>query len=230
MSEIFPESPLTSLPAAVAAMGALPVPVSPKPQPVDVADQREQAEAWEGHVLGAWDGKFAMESGLDRAVLKLARMVKVDVAELERLQLRVDEVERAYTFDTAALKRRIAELEAPLATARTEAIADIGDWLDEVGEKGAAYLVRTVDIPAGTIAEPACPCPPADPPHQVGCVFDGVPASPLSERPVDGPSPPFPTVASLREVSSREEPHDSPLHHPYRVGHDLPATGGEHRG
>lgn len=44
---------------------------------------------------------------------------------------------------------RVAELETALATARTEAIADVGDWLDEVGEKNAAYLVYTVDIPAG---------------------------------------------------------------------------------
>lgn len=63
MSEIFPEKPITSLPEAVAFMGALPMKVGPH------------------------------------------------LSELERMQLRVDEVERAYTFDTAALKRRIAELE-----------------------------------------------------------------------------------------------------------------------
>ncbi|WP_406156882.1 hypothetical protein [Streptomyces canus] len=33
-----------------------------------------------------------------------------ELSELERMRLRVDEVERAYTFDTAELKRRIAEL------------------------------------------------------------------------------------------------------------------------
>ena len=63
MSEIFPEKPITSLPEAVAFMGALPMKVGPH------------------------------------------------LSELERMRLRVDEVERAYTFDTAALKRRIAELE-----------------------------------------------------------------------------------------------------------------------
>lgn len=35
--------------------------------------------------------------------------------ELERMQARVDEVERRYTFDTAALKKRVAELEAQRA-------------------------------------------------------------------------------------------------------------------
>lgn len=36
-------------------------------------------------------------------------------AEHERLRARVDEVERKYAFDTAALKRRIGELEQQLA-------------------------------------------------------------------------------------------------------------------
>lgn len=61
-------------------------------------------------------------------------------------------------------------------------------------------------------ARPSCPCPPADQPgpHQLG-------------RPqAEAPSPLFPTVASLREVSSREEPHDSPLRQTYRIPHDLP--------
>ncbi|MER6601176.1 hypothetical protein [Streptomyces parvus] len=34
------------------------------------------------------------------------------LAEVDRLRLRVDEVERAYIFDTAALKKRVAELAA----------------------------------------------------------------------------------------------------------------------
>jgi hypothetical protein len=46
------------------------------------------------------------------------------------------------------LVNRVAELEKELTTARTEAIADVGDWLDEHGQKDAAYLVYTVDIPA----------------------------------------------------------------------------------
>jgi hypothetical protein len=46
------------------------------------------------------------------------------------------------------LLNRVAELEARITTARTEAIADVGDWLDEHGEKGAAHLVYTCDIPA----------------------------------------------------------------------------------
>ncbi|MFE2712322.1 hypothetical protein ACFXKI_10095 [Streptomyces mirabilis] len=50
------------------------------------------------------------------------------------------------------------------------------------------------------------------------------------DEPAKGPTPDesasrwtafFAPVASLRE-----DPHDSPLHHAYRVGHDLPETGG----
>lgn len=49
-----------------------------------------------------------------------------------------------------------------------------------------------------------------------------------SERPVNGLTAKFSPVSSLREASSREEPHDSPLHRPYTTPHDLdmPATGG----
>lgn len=42
-----------------------------------------------------------------------------------------------------------------------------------------------------------------------------------SERPVDGLTAAFSPVASLRE-----DPHDSPLHHPYLLSHDLPETDG----
>lgn len=110
------------LAAVVAEQGALPVPAGSVPQPVDLVDQREQAEAWEGHIIGAWDGEFAMESGLDRAVLKLARMVKADVTELERLRARVEELEAERHTTNEALsdaaealradRDRIAQLEA----------------------------------------------------------------------------------------------------------------------
>jgi hypothetical protein len=36
----------------------------------------------------------------------------------------------------------------------------------------------------------------------------------------------FAPVAALREVSSREEPHDSPLHQAHRIPHDLPVPDG----
>jgi predicted nuclease with TOPRIM domain len=48
--------------------------------------------------------------------------------ENERLRARVDEVERAYTFDTAALKKRVAELEAERHSTN-EALSDAAEAL-----------------------------------------------------------------------------------------------------
>lgn len=55
-------------------------------------------------------------------------------------------------------------------------------------------------------ARQSCPCSPTDQPgpHQVGCPQAEVPSMPA------------------RSVSSREEPHGSPLYQSYRVPHDLP--------
>jgi hypothetical protein len=123
-------------------------------------------------------------------------------AELERLRARVAELEAQRTADhktwqhdlqTArsgqeASAARIAGLEQRLATSRTEAVADVGDWLDEVGQGDASYLVRTVDIPAGRDMK-------AVPSRALGEVLDGE--------------------------------HYGLVHHAYRVGHDLPETGGQ---
>lgn len=175
MSEIFPESPLTSLPEAVAAMGALPVPVGPAPRTLDVV---------EDELTG----------------------VSLSLYEEEQAYIRLRTAMFAVQRDRHNLRARVAELEAELATAN-----------------GVLE-----DVAKARRAKASCPCPPENPPapHQVGCFFDGVPVSPPSERAVDGPSPLFPSVASLREVSSREEPHDSPIHQTHRVGHDLPEMGG----
>lgn len=79
-----------------------------------------------------------------------------------------------------------------------------------------AELNESVSTAAEALrARQSCPCPPEGRPHQVGC--------PQAEV----PSPLFPTVASLREASSREEPHDSPLHQTHRIPHDLPTPDGD---
>jgi hypothetical protein len=88
-----------------------------------------------------------------------------------------------------------------------------------------------------------CSCPPAGRPHQVGCPLDGVPVAASSERPVNELTAAYMPVASLREDDAApqveklrsllagqravlEDPHDGPLAHTYRVGHDLPEAGG----
>ena len=130
---------------------------------------------------------------------------------------------------------RIAELETGIAwrDAERERWSGVHYLIEKAIDKGwsgvdtctleAELGPEPAPVPAESVAEPSCPCPPADQPgpHQVGCFFDGVPVSPPSERPVNE------LTAKIMPVAAhREDPHDSPLHHDYRVGHDLPELGG----
>lgn len=232
---------ITSLPEAVAAVGALPMPAGP--------------------VLSG----------------------------LERMQLRVDEVERAYVFDTAELKRRIAELEAERhvtnealddavqalravrffladvdggdptlwlseAAAREHCEAVLGtevsgrsfDWVpdgdvcqlvfvdgltDRVRAAGSAWVwPLAVQGPVSTAGEDGCTCPETDrvEPHWSGCPEEDAPC------PVDGPIPGVgvgagaPEMRALRAAlyGPPDGEHWAAVHHSYRVPRDLPETGG----
>lgn len=210
MSEIFPEQPITSLPEAVAFLGALPMKVGPVPQ----ASERDRLraafvaaldEAHKTHpcpVLGdqIWSGCVHYDEA--------GRITGVGSCHSER---RADAVLAVRDVEMDRLRTQVAELLEERHTTN-EALDD------------AVQELR---------ARQSCLCPPADQPgpHQVGCFFDGVPVSPPSERPVSAP------VAALREVPSgetdpgrraawrmlsREEPHDSPLHQEHRTPHALP--------
>lgn len=61
-------------------------------------------------------------------------------SELDRMRLRVDEVERAYTFDTAALKRRIDGLEAERRSTN--------EWVDDAAEALRASRDRIAELEA----------------------------------------------------------------------------------
>lgn len=154
--------------------------------------------------------------------------VSLSLYEEEQAYIRLRTAMFAVQRDRHNLRARVAELEAELATAN--------GVLEDVAKARRAEV---------------CPCPPEDPPapHQVGCFFDGVPVSPPSERPVDGLTAAFMPVAALREdepLKGRarldasaaaaaeathwkrlgiEDPHDGPLAHRCRLGHDLPETG-----
>lgn len=54
----------------------------------------------------------------DRAAPVISGHLAALLAEVDRLRARVDEVERAYTFDTAALKKQVAKLQSATGTAR----------------------------------------------------------------------------------------------------------------
>lgn len=123
--------------------------------------------------------------------------------------------------DRSRLRARVAELEAERHSTN-EALSDAAEALRAGQGDG-------------------CSCPPADHPHQVGCPLD-LPAPGSSERPVNELTSVYMPVASLREDvspqvkklrnllagqrASLEDPHDSPLAHPYRLSHDLPELGG----
>lgn len=72
-----------------------------------------------------------------------------------------------------------------------------------------------------------CPCPPAGQPgpHQLGCPEAEVPVAGRSvEESADRLTAFFAPVSSLREVVDGE--HWSTVHHDWRLGRDLPETGG----
>jgi hypothetical protein len=81
-------------------------------------------------------------------VLRRLLDAEARVAELEAERHTTNEALSDAVEALRANRDRIADLETRLVTIRTEAIADVGDWLDENGQKDAAYLVYTVDIPA----------------------------------------------------------------------------------
>jgi hypothetical protein len=63
-------------------------------------------------------------------------------------------VDLAGAIDRNVSSDRAAELLANFRTAvraehRAEVLSEVADWLYEVGEKEAAYLLRTVDVPGG---------------------------------------------------------------------------------
>ncbi|WP_439947262.1 hypothetical protein [Streptomyces sp. BBFR109] len=168
-------------------------------------------------------------------------------AELDRLRSRVDEVVQAYTFDTAALRKRVAELEAERHTTN-EALSDAAETLradrDRLAELEAMQgkaLRRTVSWRLEVQEHGGW--------WDCGQSADSYPAAQdlLAREQAEKPEVGFrlicrtttdtlpaedvtPQVTKLRALlagqrAAVEEPHDSPLHHDYRVGRDLPAGG-----
>lgn len=90
--------------------------------------------------------KAGFEAGRQGAQTQLAAL-RAWVKSLETERHSTNEALDDAVRETAALRARVAELEAAAKTARTEAIADAGDYLDEAGEKNAAYLLYTTDVP-----------------------------------------------------------------------------------
>ena len=148
------------------------------------------------------------ELGITGSAYALPVPVGSEPSPLDRMQLRVDEVERKYIFDTAELKRRIAELEAERHTTN-EALDD-------------AVQALRADRP-----EPAKGPSAAESADRLTAFF--APVASLREEPVAEAA--TPRVQAMRALldgqrAAVEDPHDGPLHHSYRVPRDLPETGG----
>lgn len=126
-------------------------------------------------------------------------------SELDRMRLRVDEVERAYTFDTAALQRRIDGLEAERH--------ETNEWVDAAAEALRAARDRIAELEAAEQRR-------ADTLER--CRAD---AAERAERESDPGR-----RAAWRMLAGRtpEGEHYAAVHRDYRKGRDdLPGLGGQ---
>lgn len=214
MAEVFPESPLTSLPAAVAAMGALPVPVGPESQPLSL--EREQ-EIRSLDLLALMD---------DRAAPVISAHLAVLLAEIDRLRAERHSTNEALSDATEALRaaRPVEESSAggfPPALPWL-ALLDEDDRVEFLDELADSATVNQSSEARLAEIERTC------------ATWRLIAEAQHGHNTAPGPdavTQVFAPVASLREVSSREEPHDSPLHRDYKGPcHDMPELGGDGRG
>lgn len=190
---------ITSVPEAVAALGALPVPVLPEPQAperdrlraafVEALDNAHHTHPCPEYGKPYWTGCVHYDEA--------GRVSGVGSCHNER---RADAVLAVRDAEVESLLARVAELEAELLVAN--------GVLEDVAR-----------------ARRDCPCA-GERPHQVGCPQDGVPtaSSSFAER-AAAESDPARRVA-WRMLAEPEGEFHGALHHTYRVGHDLPETGG----
>ncbi|MFF0777034.1 hypothetical protein [Streptomyces sp. NPDC003720] len=131
----------------------------------DVEAEREKLVRWHledgkslakalAHVAELKENLRAVNAGWDAARTERDRYRLAWQSARQRAQaygegiLRVVKDREAWQGWCKTAEARVAELEEQAKTARTETIADVGDFLDEHDQKDAAYLVYTVDIPA----------------------------------------------------------------------------------
>lgn len=174
------------------------------------------------YFMGAWD-----VSGLEAALpAVLGLWERMRGGELETLRDRIAELESGIAWRDAE-RARWSGVHYLIEKAIDKGWSTL-DTLDVEAELGP----EVAPVPAEPVAEPSCLCPPADQPgpHQFGCPLAEVPRPPLKGRARLDASAAVAAEATHWKRLGIEDPHDSPLHHPYRLGHDLPETGGAGRG
>jgi hypothetical protein len=220
------------LAAAVAELGALPMPVPVGPEPLSAerltvlrklrthceADRFESEDERPLHVWGPSQypkremcqrctvlREWAEDGDADEVVL---------VAEVDRLSARVSELEHTVQQMVDGLN---------------------GHDCPPPGESpmGAVtrFAVRLMEAER-LLAEDGCSCPPVDRTHQIGCPLDGVPVpgpdavtASFAERAERETDPARRTAWRMLAQDVTDGEHYGLVHHDYRVSHDLPETG-----
>lgn len=212
----------------VAEHGPFPVPVGPV-----LRSELDQAhDGIAGACLARWESE--QENERLRWALASARRGR------SRLRAQVAELESAAYGDATvrllAPVEQIRHLHACVAAQLSR--ADTLDRLcrEQRARADALELERHStneardDVVQELRARPSCPCPPVDQPgpHQIGCPQAEVPpvAAPLKGRARLVASAVADAEATHWKRLGIEDPHDGPLAHTYRVGHDLPEAGG----
>lgn len=173
---------------------------------------------------------------LDSAQLLMTPEV---AAELERLRLRVDEVERAYTFDTAELKRQLESAREQYRAGLRRADEHLREMNAELkryadGTEGPVLwsvynrMHLRADQAEGEVKRLTARVAELEAGRPLEGTADEDPIAFALTEAADDVRPQVRKVRALLagQTAAVEEPHDSPLHHDYRVGRDLPESGG----
>ena len=216
MSEIFPETPLTSLPAAVAAMGALPMPVDPE---TSLPQGRERAE-----LLARYEralASFCADPGAAARAVAGVRDAEAEwlLRDAQRLQDRVIVLEAERHSTNEALPDAAEALHAGQSATYGPALPwavlldreDLTDFLDELA---AAAVVHASSESVLAEVEKVC------------STWRLIAEAQHAHNTAPGPSVQESADKLSRLLAPlqalREDAYESPLHHEYRVPHDLP--------
>jgi hypothetical protein len=206
---------ITSLSEAVAVFGALPMPVGPKQKPRTILDRGRDA-------LRARMAKDDLRLVLEN-VITYAAHLETRIAELEAERHVTNEA-----LDDAVRELRLRETGPALPWAHAMSDHDLHGFLDDLVSAAMGRWRSEPEVPdREVLADIEKVCAEWRTPglglRLDGSEFDGAVVRLAPSRAVPDAAPLFPPVASLREPDGE---FHSALHHAYRLGHDLPETGG----
>lgn len=216
------------LAAAVAELGALPMPVGPEPQDPVAAGRSLD-------LLALMD---------ERAASKVSPVLSGVLDEAERLRARVAELEAPTVFRASSGGRLLGlyrQQEDALSHCEDAAQRDVYRSCPMFWRKRAdgtcelfAWTSSEVEGSTGFTVAPVEVRPEFDEGWgQDADEADGISRriAPTQALPLRGPARLDASAAAVAEAThwgrlGIEDPHDGPLHHDYRVGRDLPELGG----